>query len=75
MDELFNIGNTYFIFNHQLQLNKANSSDTETPILDLHLTISDVFVSSKIYDKCDDFEFDIVNKRDDFNFDTVNFPF
>ena len=29
--------------------------------LDLHLTISDDFVSSKIYDKCDDFDFDIVN--------------
>ena len=33
-------------------------------ILDLHLSISNGFVSSKIY-----------NKRDDFDFDMVNFPF
>ena len=39
-----------------LALNKANSSDTEAPFLDLHSTISDGFVSSKIYD---DFDFDI----------------
>ena len=29
--------------------------------LDLHLSISNGFVSSKIYDKRDDFDFDIVN--------------
>ena len=45
----------------ELQLNKANTSDTEAPFLDLHLSISNGFVSSKIYDKCDDFDFDIVN--------------
>ena len=44
-----------------MQLNKANISDTETPFLDLHLPILDGFVSSKIYDKRDDFDFDIVN--------------
>ena len=44
----------------QLQLNKANTSGTETPILDLHLSISTGFVSSKIYDKRNDFDFDIV---------------
>ena len=31
------------------------------PFLDLHLSISNRFVSSKIYDKRDDFDFDIVN--------------
>ena len=36
-------------------------SDTEAPFLDLHLTISEGFVSSKIFDKLDDFDFDIVN--------------
>ena len=41
-------------------MNKANTSDTEAPFLDLHLSISNGFVSSKIYDKCDDFDFDIV---------------
>ena len=45
----------------ELQLNKANISDTETPFLDLHLSVANGFVSSKIYDKRDDFDFDIVN--------------
>ena len=49
------------IYPSELQLNKANSSNTEAPFLDLHLIISDGFVSSKIYDKRDDFDFDIVN--------------
>ena len=66
-DNLLNIDNPYFegIVNRidppELQLNKANTSDTETPFLDLHLSISNGFVSSKIYDKRDDFDFDIVN--------------
>ena len=49
------------IYPPELQLNKANTSDTEAPFLDLHLFISNRFVSSKIYDKRDDFDFDIVN--------------
>ena len=67
MTWLINIDNTYFehivdrIYPAELQLNKANSSDTEAPffffILDLNLSISNV--STKIYDKRDDF--DIVN--------------
>ena len=48
----------------ELQLNKANSSDTEAPFLDLNLSITNGIVSSKIYDK-----------QDDFNFEIVNFPF
>ena len=36
-------------------------SDTEASFLDLHLSISDSFVKTKIYDKRDDFDFDIVN--------------
>ena len=42
---------------------KANNTDTEDPFLDLHvhLSIANGFVSSKIYDKRDDFDFDIVN--------------
>ena len=39
----------------ELQLNRANSSDTEAPC------ISNGIVSTKIYDKRDDFDFDIVN--------------
>ena len=48
------------IYSSELQLNKANSSDIEALFLDLHLTISDGFVSSKIYIQRDDFNFDIV---------------
>ena len=68
MDDLLNIDNTYFdgmvkqIYPSEHQLNKANSSHTEAPFLDLHVTNSDGFVSSNIYDKRDDF-------------DIVNFPF
>ena len=45
----------------ELQLNKANVSDAEASFLDLHLSISDGFVKTKIFDKRDDFDFDIVN--------------
>ena len=45
----------------ELQLNKANVSDAEASFLDLHLSISDGFKQTKIYDKRDDFDFDIVN--------------
>ena len=67
MDNLLNIDNPYFegmvnrIYPPELQLNKTNTADTEAPFLDLHLSISNRFVSSKIYDKRDDFDFDIVN--------------
>ena len=65
-----NIDNSYFdgmvkqMYPPELQLNKANNKDTEAPFLDFHLSIANGFVSSKIYDK-----------RDVFDFDTVNFPF
>ena len=45
----------------ELQLNKANTFDTEAAFLDLHLSISYDIVSTKIYDKHDDFEIEIVN--------------
>ena len=67
LDDLLNIGNPYFegminqIYPPELQLNKANTTDTEATILDLHLSIANGFVSSKIYDKRDDFDFDILN--------------
>ena len=48
----------------ELQLNKANSTDTEAPSLDLYLFVANGFVLFTIYDK-----------RDDFNFDIVNYPF
>ena len=70
LDDLLNIDNIdnpYFegmvnrTYPPELQLNEANTSDTEAPFLDLHLSISNGFVSSKIYDKRDDIDFDIVN--------------
>ena len=68
LDDLLNIDNIYFdqmvdrIYPTELQLNRANSSDTEAPFLDLNLCIFNGTVSTKIYDKRDDF-------------DIVNFPF
>ena len=46
-----------------LQLNIVSVSENEAPFLELHqiLSISNGFVSSKIYDKRDDFDSDIVN--------------
>ena len=52
------------IYPTKLQLNKANSSDTGDSFLDLNFSITNGIVSSKIYDK-----------RDDFNFEIVSFPF
>ena len=52
------------IYPTELQLNKANYSDNEATILALNLSITNGIVSSKIYDK-----------RDDFNFEIVNYPF
>ena len=49
------------IYPTELQLDKANSSYTEAPFLDLDLSITNGIVSSKIYDKRDDFNFEIVN--------------
>ena len=45
----------------ELRLNRVNSSDTEAPFLDLKLCISNCTVSTKVYDKRDDFDFGIVN--------------
>ena len=52
------------IYPTKLQLINAKSSDTKAPFWDLNLSITNGIVSSKIYDK-----------RDDFNFEIVNFPF
>ena len=51
------------IYPTEVQLYRANSSDTEA-LFWINLCISNGTVSTKIYDK-----------RDDFNFDIVNFPF
>ena len=52
------------IYPTELQLNKANPSDTVAPFYDLDLSITNGIVSAKIYDK-----------QGDFNFKIVNFPF
>ena len=51
LDEILNINNVYFddmvsqIYPSELQLNKANNSDTKAAFLDLHLSISnDIFL-------------------------------
>ena len=60
LDDLLNINKHFFdsmvnrIYPSKLQLNKANVSDTEALFLDLHLSISDGFAKTKIYDKRDD---------------------
>ena len=41
----------------ELQLNEANSTYTEAQFWDLNLSITNGIVSSKIYDKRDDFNF------------------
>ena len=67
LDDLLNIDDIYFehmvdqIYPAELQLNKANSSDTEATFLELTLSISNGTASFKIYDKRDNFDFDIVN--------------
>ena len=67
LDDVLNIDNVYFdnigsqIYPSELQHNKAITSDAEAVSLDLHLSISNDIVSTKIYDKRDDFDFEIVN--------------
>ena len=67
LDDILNINNVYFnnmvskIYPSELQINKANTSDTEAEFFDWHLSISKDIVSTKIYDKRDDFDFEIVN--------------
>ena len=63
LDDILNINNVYFdnmvsqIYPSELQLNKANASDTKAEFLDLHLSISYDIVSNKMYDKRGNFDF------------------
>ena len=46
----------------QLHLNKANTSDTEAPFLDLNLSFYNNIISTRIYDKLDNLDSDkIIN--------------
>ena len=55
LDDLLNIDNIFFdsmvnhIYPSELQLNKANVSDTEASFLYLHLSISDGFVKTMVF--------------------------
>ena len=68
LDDILNINNVYFdtmvgqIYPSE-QLNKANTSDTDTKaaFLDLHLSIYNDIVSTKVCDKRDNFDFEIDN--------------
>ena len=67
LDDILNISNVYFdnmvsqINPSELNLNKANTYVTEAAFLDLHMSISNDIVSTKIYDTRDDIDFEIVN--------------
>ena len=67
LDDILNINNVYFdnmvsqIYPSELQLNKTSTSDTKATFFDLYLSISNNIVSTKIYDRRDDFDFEIVN--------------
>ena len=57
LDDLLNIDNNFFdsmdnrIYPSELQINTASLSDTGAAGLNLHLSISDGFVKTKIYVK------------------------
>ena len=67
LDDIFTINNPAFaehipdIFPTELQLNKANTSDKETSLLDLNIKVIGNNIHSSIYDKRDDFGIPIVN--------------
>ena len=59
-----NDGNFFESYHHQiypseLQLNKENEVNTETNFLDLHISIDNKVFTTKLYDKRDNFGFDI----------------
>ena len=67
LSDILSVNNVYFdnivsqIYPSELQPNTTNTSDTEAAFLDLHLSIPNDIVSTKKYDKRDDFDFEIVN--------------
>ena len=69
LDDVFNIDNPEFekhipdIFQAELQLNKANTSDKETSFLDLNIKFIGSDIHTSVYDI-----------RDDLGFPFVNFP-
>ena len=70
LDDVLALNNPEFskfadeIYTKELTLTKSNKSNVHTPFLDLDITIDKGNLTTKIYDK-----------RDDFSFPIVNFPF
>ena len=70
IDDILNLDNPYFanyinsIYPKELTLIKSNVSSADSSFLDLRLTINNNVLKTSLYDK-----------RDDFNFDIVNFPY
>ena len=70
LDDVLALNNPEFskfadeIYPKELTLTKSNKSNVHTPFLDLDITIDKGNLTTKIYDK-----------RDDFSFPIVNFPF
>ena len=66
LDDILNINNVYFdnkvsqIYPSELQLTKVYTSDNKAVFVALHLPILNDIVSTKIHDKRDDFDFEIV---------------
>ena len=69
LDDILNVNNPYFhhivrkIYPTEHVRNKTNSSDITSSFLDLNISISDGTINTKIYDKREDFNFNIVNFR------------
>ena len=67
LDGIFTIDNPAFaehipdIYSRELQLNKANTSDTKTSFLDLNIKVIGSNIHTSVYDKRDHFGFPIVN--------------
>ena len=67
LEDILNISNVNFdnmvsqIYPLEVKINKANTSDTKASFLDLHLSISNNIVSTKIYDKFRNCQFPIFN--------------
>lgn len=66
LDDLFYIDNHFSslvnkIYKNELRLNKANTSEKQANLLDLNLSTENGFVTTKLYDKSEDLDFNIVN--------------
>ena len=67
LDDIFTIDDPEFekyihdMYQAELQLNKANLSDKETSSVDLNIKVIGSYIHTSVYDKRDDFGFDIYN--------------